>query len=129
MTVLENVERPWSHDVWSFGVVLLEIISGCPIDKSDRSFIQSRIEKSSITKGIFAMPRIVLDSYDSNIPESQYNEADNLNLRKKFFTALDAVHQKFQEGRRRTLKQKDQYSMLEDEDLFDLVYRMLYEEP
>ena len=27
-------EQPWSHDVWSFGIVLLQIITGCQIDQA-----------------------------------------------------------------------------------------------
>ena len=39
MQDLSKSEQPWSHDVWSLGIVLIEIISGCQIDKADSTFI------------------------------------------------------------------------------------------
>ena len=62
MKNLSDIELPWSHDIWSLGIVILEITSGCQIDKADSSFIQSKIEKSTVTKGIFGLPKLVLDN-------------------------------------------------------------------
>jgi len=44
----------WSFDVWSLGVVLLEIITGCPVWMSDQSTITTIDGKQMIRQGVFA---------------------------------------------------------------------------
>ena len=129
MKKLKEIENPWSHDVWSMGVVLLEIISGCQIDKSDSSFIQSRLEKSTITKGVFALPRLVLDNKEPCQNNEHIIEHDCSTIKKKFFVALDSAHYQFQDGMKRTLKQKDIYNFFEDKQLYNLVCQILQEDP
>lgn len=50
-TVLEN-QKPWSHDIWSFGIVLLEISQGLPIETFENCRIQLLTNKSIMTKSI-----------------------------------------------------------------------------
>lgn len=129
MKCLEEIESSWSHDVWSFGIVLLEIISGCPIDKTDTAYIQSRLEKATITKGLFALPRLVLDNKEPCQLDEDTLEHDCKIVKKKFFQALDSIHQNFLFDPIRTIKQKDFYNWLEDRYLHNLIGAMLQEDP
>ena len=56
MRDLAKMEHPWSHDMWSLGIVIIEIITGCPITMSESTFLDTINGKGNITKGLFAMP-------------------------------------------------------------------------
>lgn len=47
--------------MWSFGVVLLQIISGCQVDRNTDLLIVTKNNKSKIAKGLFALPKNVLE--------------------------------------------------------------------
>ena len=67
MRDLSKNEKPWSHDIWSLGIVIVEIISGCPIDMSESTFIETKIGKGNITKGLFAIPKLVLSTQNNEL--------------------------------------------------------------
>jgi serine/threonine protein kinase len=52
-------QKPWSHDMWSLGVILLEISTGIPAYINKKSKIMMFQNKSTISVGLFgAKPRV-----------------------------------------------------------------------
>ena len=51
---LEN-QKPWSHDIWSLGIVLLEISQGLPIDTVEKCRIQLLSNKTIMAKSILGV--------------------------------------------------------------------------
>ena len=51
----KNVEgsKPWSHDIWSLGVILLEISTGIPVFENQKSRIELYRNKTAISVGAF----------------------------------------------------------------------------
>lgn len=51
-------EPDWAHDMWSLGVVLLELILGWPVWMSMRSRVQSQISPGEeiVATGVFSAP-------------------------------------------------------------------------
>lgn len=46
---------PWSFDVWSLGIILLEIISGCPVWMSLKCRIQTVDNRSVLCSGMLGV--------------------------------------------------------------------------
>ena len=51
----QSIQKPWSYDVWSLGVTLLELVSGIPIWMSLKCKTVSYTGKSSISTGLFGV--------------------------------------------------------------------------
>jgi serine/threonine protein kinase len=51
---IETETKPWSHDIWSFGTILIEIATGIPVNENCKSKIQLLQNKSTLGYGIFA---------------------------------------------------------------------------
>lgn len=51
-------EHDWAHDIWSLGVVFLELILGWPVWMSMKSRVQSQINPGEeiIATGVFSAP-------------------------------------------------------------------------
>jgi len=52
---LNEVSAPWSYDMWSLGVILLEIIVGFPLWLSLKSRVTTANGRNIFTKGLFAV--------------------------------------------------------------------------
>lgn len=48
---------PWSFDVWSLGIILLEIVSGCPVWMSLKCRVQTVDGKSVLGTGLLGVPQ------------------------------------------------------------------------
>ena len=46
---------PWSFDVWSLGIILLEIVSGCPVWMSLKCRVQTVDGKSVLGSGLLGV--------------------------------------------------------------------------
>lgn len=46
---------PWSFDVWSLGIILLEIVSGCPVWMSLKCRIATVDGKSTLGSGLLGV--------------------------------------------------------------------------
>ena len=52
---LVEMSKPWSLDVWSFGVILLEIVSGFPVWMQLKCKMQTSNGKPKVGQGIFGV--------------------------------------------------------------------------
>ena len=48
---------PWSFDVWSLGIILLEIVTGCPVWMSLKCRMQTIDGKSVLGTGLLGVPQ------------------------------------------------------------------------
>jgi dual specificity tyrosine-phosphorylation-regulated kinase 2/3/4 len=51
---LMSEQTPWSYDIWSFGCIMLEIITGCPIWMSLKSRVVTSDGRTYLGHGLFA---------------------------------------------------------------------------
>ena len=50
-----EMQEPWSYDMWSFGAILLEILTGIPLRMSLKCRAQTASGKSLVGYGIFGV--------------------------------------------------------------------------
>ena len=53
-----KASHPWSHDVWSLGVIFCEIVTGFPMNSNDKSVLelmQNNQIKTVVGKGLFGV--------------------------------------------------------------------------
>jgi serine/threonine protein kinase len=48
--------KPWSFDVWSLGIIVLEIVTGFPVWMSLKCRVQTSYNKQVIGMGMFGVP-------------------------------------------------------------------------
>lgn len=47
-------QKPWSHDIWSLGIILLEISTGMPVFENSTSRIVGHNYKSALSIGVLS---------------------------------------------------------------------------
>lgn len=101
---LVEMSKNWSLDVWSFGVILLEIISGFPVWMQLKCKMQLSSGKPKVGQGIFG----VRNRDPVKIIEAQQKLMKNLSL---------------------NMKKLDNYQLTKIPEFMDLLKRMLEVDP
>lgn len=101
---VQRSQQPWSFDVWSFGIILLEIVTGFPIWMSLKCRLKTSSGKNIVGTGLFGV---------------QGREGKKILLKQ----------QQVLKNIRTTLRKYDCYGLEENEALLDLLERMLETSP
>lgn len=123
---------PWSHDIWSFGVMLLEIIMGFPMQCGKKCALRPNTchEKNVVGKGIFAVASfkdfVGSDSESDGDHSSSHSGCNEKCDMRVIYQKLILIQQAFTRNPKRELIKGDIYKILKrDPDLLDLLIRML----
>lgn len=96
----------WSIDVWSFGIIILEMVYGYPVWMKTKGKIEALNGKSSIRQGIFT----------ERNPDRDIHKIKN-------------TQKKFEKELLLNLKKNDNYGIMKIPELASLVERMLVLDP
>lgn len=101
---LSKKSWPWSFDVWSLGIILLEIVSGCPVWMSLKCRMQTVDGKSVLGTGLLGVPQ----RDQKKIIQKQQQQLKNIPS---------------------TLRKFECYSLDRDPYFMDLLHQMLNPDP
>lgn len=78
-----NSVKPWSHDVWSLGVLIVEIITGFPMQCGVKCVLRPKMcsKKYFIGKGLFAVTSF--KEFVGDHSESSHSDSDHSDCEEK----------------------------------------------
>lgn len=116
---LAKETRPWSHDVWSMGLTIAEVISSMPISSPTKSKTISANKRINILSGVLGLRKSKTSS----------NEDVRKKQQEMYCERILAAQTKLSADPKKVLQSNDEYDLCKDPVLMDLLSKMLCIDP